>query len=148
MLDTVQFQVTPALCVANTTYSCQITSGPRTDLCSITSGSTVGTFNSITGRFTFRSFETVSFPPGTYVMKIEGTSGSKTQSFTINLLLVDPCPTVDLGLKQSPFINTSYVLVEPAMQQPWKVDDLISPQTLVDCGPISVEFFNNEAAKS
>jgi hypothetical protein len=57
----------------------------------------------------------VNFPPGTYVMKIIGKSGVKTQSFTINLELVDPCPIVDLGLQPSPFIDAIYVLVEPAM---------------------------------
>ena len=57
----------------------------------------------------------VSFPTGTYVMKITGKSGAKTQSFTTNLVLVDPCPTVNLGLQPSPFSDANYVLVEPAM---------------------------------
>ena len=70
------------------------------------------------------------------------------QSFIINLVLVDPCPTVDLDLQPSPLVDATYVLVEPAMQQPWKAEDLISPKTKVDCGPISVEFFNSDAAKS
>ena len=34
------------------------------------------------------------------------------------------------------------------MQQTWQAVNLISPKTKVDCGPISVEFFNSDAKKS
>ena len=90
----------------------------------------------------------VNFMPGTYEMQITGKSGAKTASFKINLVLVDPCPTVDLNLQPSPFFDATYVLDEPAMQQPWQAANLITPQTKVDCGPISVEFFNDDATKS
>ena len=81
-------------------------------------------------------------------MEITGKSGKKMQSFKVNLVLVDPCPMVSLGLQPSPFVDATYVLLEPAMQQQWQAAALISPQTKVDCGPISVEFFNNDAKKS
>ena len=75
-------------------------------------------------------------------MEIKGTSGAKEQVYTIDLVLVDPCHTVDLGLQTSPFSDESYVFVEPAMAQEWQATQLIQPATLVDCGAISVEFYN------
>ena len=99
------------------------------DLCSIIDGSTVGAFDAIKGIYTFKSLDMVNFKPGTYEMQITGKSGAKTASFKINLVLVDPCPTVNLGLQPSPFFDATYVLVEPAMQQPWQTANLISPQT-------------------
>lgn len=64
-------------------------------------------------------------------------------SFTIDLVLVNPCFTVDLGLKPSPLVDAIYALGEPAMEQTWRVEDLIAPLTQVDCGPVAVEFFNS-----
>ena len=40
-------------------------------------------------------------------------------------------------------MDATYVLYEPGMEQAWKAEDMIAPLTQVDCGPISVEFFND-----
>ena len=60
------------------------------------------------------SFDTVNYPPGTYQMEITGTSGLKSEKFTIDLVLVDPCFTVDLGIQLLPFNDEVYVLRDPA----------------------------------
>ena len=98
-------------------------------MCSIIDGYTVGTFDPIKGIYTFKSFDMMNFKPGTYEMQITGNSGAKTASFKINLILVDPCLTVDLNLQPSPFFDATYVLDEPAMQQPWQAANLILPKT-------------------
>ena len=33
-------------------------------------------------------------------------------------------------------------------EQPWVASDLIAPATQADCGPITVEFFNDDAGKT
>ena len=58
----------------------------------------------------------VNFPPGIYTLQVTGNSGLLTESFTIDLELIDPCPTIDLGLKPSPFVDAIYVLYEPGME--------------------------------
>ena len=143
IFETVQFVTDPPQCAANTTYSCAITAGSRTDLCSIVEanavgGSTVGAFDPAIGQFTFNSIDMVNFEPGKYTLEVTGTSGSKVESFTVDLVLVDPCYTVDLQLQPNPFIDAIYVLYEPGMLQAWQAENLISPLTQVDCGPITV----------
>ena len=103
IFETVPFVTSPSHCAANNIYACTITAGSRTDLCSITEanaagGSPVGAFDSSTGGFTFDSIDIANFQPGTFTMEITGTSGLKALSFTIDLVLIDPCFTVDLGL--------------------------------------------------
>ena len=101
VFETVPFTTYPPECATNTIYSCAITVGSRVDLCSVTEanafgGNTIGAFDQALGRFTFNSVNIVSFVPGPYTLEITGTSGSKSESFTVELLLVDPCDTVDL----------------------------------------------------
>lgn len=78
-------------------------------------------------------------------MEITGTSGAKSDKFMVDLVLIDPCFTVDLGIQTTPhpFSDTIYVLRDNPIEMQWKAIDLISPATSVDCGPISVEFFND-----
>ena len=84
--------------------------------------------------------------PGPYTLEITGTSGSKSESFTVELLLLDPCFTVDLQLELSPFIDSTYALYEAAMEQAWIAENLISSLTQVNCGAITVEFFNDDTS--
>ena len=78
-------------------------------------------------------------------MQITGTSGLKIKKFTITLVLVDPCFTVDLGMLDNPFSSDVYILRDPQINKPWLSSDMISPKTNVDCGQVTVEFFNNDA---
>ena len=59
----------------------------------------------------------------------------------MDLIFINPCFTVDLGLQPSPFSDHTYVLRDPEFQMPWQAENLISPKTTVDCGPITVQFF-------
>ena len=38
-------------------------------------------------------------------MEITVISGAKSKAFTIDIVLVDPCLTVNLGLQTSPFVD-------------------------------------------
>lgn len=125
VFETVPFVTSPSHCAANNTYSCSITAGSRIDLCSVTEangvgGSTVGAFDTSTGRFTFSSIDVANFLPGTYTLEVTGNSGAKTLSFTIDIVLVDPCFTVDLGLQPGKLVDAIYVIYEPAMEQYWR----------------------------
>lgn len=90
------FTVEPTVCTV--TYSCQILTGPRLDLCNVSAGATTGFFDTVNGSFTFNSIDMVGFEPGTYQMEVTGTSGLKSDKFTIDIVLVDPCFTVDLRM--------------------------------------------------
>lgn len=69
------FTVDPPIC--SITYSCAMAIlSPRTDLCNIISGSTVGAFSSATGDYTFTSTDTISFPEGSYTFSITGKTGT------------------------------------------------------------------------
>ena len=80
------------------TRSCGITSGPRTDLCSIIDGSTVGNFNSENGYYSFQSVDIDNYPIGDYHFRITITSGLTVEFFDFNLRLTDPCGTAILTL--------------------------------------------------
>ena len=126
-------------------YSCLTT--PQ-NLCQLADGATSAQFTQSTGRYTFSSIDTANYPPGMYTLTITATSGAKSEPFAVQLELIDPCFTVDLGQKPSPFNDATYVLRDPPAQQVWQVSQLIDPQTQVDCGPVTVEFFNADASKT
>ena len=87
---------------------------PRTDLCSIIDGDTVGAFDITKGAFNFNSIDMANFPAGTYPMEITATSGARVNSLTVNLVLIDPCPTSTLTLSATPFADNTYVLRDPS----------------------------------
>ena len=91
------------------TYSCLVIAGSP-DICSI-NGATTATFNTDTGSYQLSTTDIEKFIPGVYSFKITATVGSTTNFINFDLKLVDPCPTVNLGLQPSPFIDATYVLV-------------------------------------
>lgn len=126
------------------TYSCVATVAPAgIDLCSFTDTQVSGEFDATDGNYSFNSIDMVTTPPGTYTLQITGSSGAKSESFTVDLVLVDPCFTVNLQLQPSPFTDVSYTLRDDPVSQPWTTEDLISPLTQVNCGPITVELIND-----
>ena len=140
---TQQFTVNPDIC--QITYSCTILTGGIGNICDVADGQTNGIFDDVTGEYTFMSNDIVNYPPGTYTMEITGTSGAKFDKFTVDLTLVNPCFTVDLRYQPNPFSDHVYVLRDPMIELDWQAVDLINPDTTVDCGHISVEFFNDDA---
>ena len=79
-------------------YTCAMTAGARTDLCSITDDDTYGVFET-TGNYSFRTFNLVDYPEGVYTFEITASIGrdpllpTKTVAVTFNMTLVNPCPT-------------------------------------------------------
>lgn len=60
-------------------------SGPRTDLCGITEGSTDSTFDTTTGELDLSTIDIDGVPPGTYVFEIVVQVGDKsfTTTYTV-----------------------------------------------------------------
>ena len=81
-------------------------------------------------------------------MEITASSGSQIKDFTIDLNLVDPCPTATISLNSSPFTDTTYILRDLGQSQPWVDSAIYSVDTLFDCGPITVDFFNDNPGKT
>ena len=79
----------PAICVSVATYTCSNT-GPS-DICS------AGTFDSLTGDFTFATTDFVTFPRGTYQFSITGTLNGVTDTATFEVVFVDPCYEANLS---------------------------------------------------
>ena len=60
------------------------------------------------------------------------------------MTLVDPCPTTTLTINQpDPFADKTYVLRAAQINQIWNINNLVTKATAVDCGALSVEFFND-----
>ena len=76
-------------------------------------GETEGTFDPVTGNYQFSSIDKQNFPEGLYELEITGTIGSLSDSFTLEIELVDPCPTASLTMKDSPILDLEYVIGEP-----------------------------------
>ena len=95
------FEVEPSECLF--TVACSVLSGPRSDLCDISDGFTVGQLD-MNGVYTFQSNDVGAYPAGDYVFEITGTAGThgdQTSTQTFTLTLVDPCPTSSLSLDPS-----------------------------------------------
>ena len=138
------FVVSPPIC--SFTYSCSVTAGSRLDLCAIADGSTHGVFDHITGNYQFYSIDMTNYLPGQYTFEITGTVGTKSASATFVMTLVDPCPTTTLTIIQpDPFADKTYILRAAQIDQIWNIDNLITKATAVNCGALTVEFFNDDA---
>ena len=55
-----------------------------------------------------------TYPAGTYELLITGTVGTKSDSFTLTVVLVDPCPTATITLSPTPISDFEYVLRDSA----------------------------------
>ena len=138
------FVVEPSICTVH--YSCEVAGDQRViDLCSIGLEETTSSFDSTTGTFTLESVNMDDVPPGLYTIRITGTVGSKSDSIELTVELVNPCPTADLVLSDGPIPSFDYVLRSNPISKQWNITDIIdSTNVLVDCGPISVDFFNDD----
>jgi len=138
------FVVSPPIC--SFTYSCSVTAGTRLDLCAIADGSTHGVFDPISGNYQFYSIDMANYLPGQYTFEITGTVGTKSASATFVMTLVDPCPTTTLTIiEPDPFADQTYILRAAQIDQIWNIDNLITKVTAVNCGALTVEFFNDDA---
>mgnify|MGYP000911651394 FL=1 len=123
-----------------------MTTGARLDLCDKSDGDTHGVFDPITGNYEFYSIDMANYLPGSYTFEITGTVGTKSATATFVMTLVDPCPTTLLTINQpDPFEDQTYILRATQIDQLWNIDNLITKVTLVDCGGLTVEFFNDDS---
>ena len=107
------FTADPASCSSNIAYTCEVILGPRTDLCSVATGSTEGVFNPVTGSFNFVTFDMENFPPGAYTFRITGQIDDKSAATTFTVNFVDPCPSTTLTLTPDVFQDETYFLRTP-----------------------------------
>ena len=75
--------------------------------------------------------------------------GTKSATATFVMTLVDPCLTTQLTIiDPDPFEDQTYILRAAQIDQIWNIDNLITKDTLVDCGALTVEFFNDDTDQS
>ena len=134
-------------------YSCQTIAGPvapALDLCAINDGLSRGTFDAATGNFVFESFDNKEVVlPGTYTFQITATVGSTVETVDFDLVLVNPC-IADVTLTEiaSPFVDEVKDLGDPETLQTWDLTNMVSSDAVVDCGPIVIEFYLNDATQT
>ena len=130
-------------------YSCMVTMSPTgVDICSIIAGVSSAQFDP-SGTYVFTSYDMVTYPPGDYTFEITGTVGTKSATSTFVMTLVDPCLTTALSIiDPDPFTDQTYILRDPQIDLLWDINNLITKETLVDCGPLSVEFYNDDAGQT
>ena len=91
----------------------------------------------------FYSNDIANYRPGSYTFEITGIVGSKSASETFVMTLVDPCPTTQLTINvPAQFITETYNLRDPQINRAWDIDIILSRDTAVDCGSVSVEFLD------
>ena len=61
---------------------------------------------------------------------------------------MDPCPTAELTLLPNQIQNVNQALRDPATSQEWFTDQVMVTNVTVDCGPILVDFYNDDLDKS
>ena len=141
------FTINPSVCPV--TYSCAITSGPRTDLCTFDDGlGTIGQFDPALGNYDFRSIDVTNYLEGAYIFQITGTTGTNsdvTDNITFTLTMINPCPISTLTLNASPFFDYSYKLRDSPHEISYtSVNSLaVNADTQADCGHLSVNFYHS-----
>ena len=81
---------------------------------------------------------------GSFDFQFTGTVGDKSLTFIRTIVFIDPCLTASVSLQTSPFSDYEYILRADAKTFEWEYADILTIDTQVDCGAISVDFFNSE----
>ena len=91
---------------------------------------------------TFPPNDFTSWPAGTYSFMIRGTVGKATDYQDVFITLVDPCPTTQLSIASNPFagIEHDYFLRDQNLELLYDPNTILSRETLVDCGPATLDF--------
>ena len=88
-----------------------------------------------------------TYPAGTYTLRITGTVGNKFDSTDITVTLVDPCIDAVLTIVDpDPFDDQTYVLRAPPIDTIFDIGSVITRDTLVDCGPLTMRIFNDDGS--
>ena len=72
---------------------------PRTDLCNIVDGDTVGSFDESTGNYSFKSQDFVGYPEGVYIFEVTTVAGAVTLVDTFEMSLSNPCAGITLTIE-------------------------------------------------
>lgn len=143
------FDVSPSIC--EVTYTCRVISSPigPVDFCSFEDGQTLAKFDAKTGNFYFQTDDMDGYAPGVYSLEITGSVNSFSDSVFVDLVLVDPCATSQISLSQQLFSDMTYSLRDPQIVISWPdAQALYFLDSPIDCGPVDVEFFNDDATYS
>jgi hypothetical protein len=134
----------PRACEDQFSYSCSVSSGPRTDICNIILGTegpgTEASFDTETGKYSLSTTDIVGVPPGVYVFDITGTLGTKSHTTQYTVELKNPCLTSRPKFRQSPFSDKTLNLRDEDLEQAFSIDQVGYRDIAADCGPIKVEF--------
>ena len=60
------------------------------------------------------------------------------------MTLVDPCFVTEITLLPIPFVDATYVLRDAEQAQEWIGSEIYSVDESAGCGPLIVEFFNDD----
>lgn len=94
--------ITPYICGEEATKSCTQVSAPggfAGDMCATSLDPTTNTdvsFDEVSGAWRWASYDIATYIPGDYVLRIDINAQGRTASVTVNVKLVDPCPTATL----------------------------------------------------
>lgn len=153
--------VVPSVCLPERVFSCEVQSTPAAfnsanfDLCANGSYSnngynTVTNFNTNTGAYQFNSNDKANFPPGKYVFKITVTIGDKSVEVIFDMDLINPCSTATITINQNPFNSVTPFIYEigsaSSLDITYNQATLVSTTTTVDCGPIVINFYQQNGA--
>lgn len=142
------FVVDPPICT-DVTYTCAMISQPNGntfDLCNYNDGAAIGTFDSLTGNYEFSSETKDIIVVGLYVFEITATVGDTSASIQFTLNMGDPCGGVTLVQTSDPFIDQTYTLRDPNLDQIFQFSTFVQISTNVDCGEFGISFFYDDAA--
>ena len=77
------------------------------------------------------STDHVNFPEGLYELEITGTivGSSSSDSFTLEIELVDPCPTANIAHGESPIKDQDYEIYNAMRRNQWLYSDMLTSDT-------------------
>jgi hypothetical protein len=134
----------PQQCKIYREFTCEVLSGPRSDICEILAGSegdTEASLDQTSGKFTLSATDVSSVPPGKYVIAISQKVGSKSFTTEYTVHLKNPCTDLPpTFLKNSPLEDMIYTSRTPAEITTWKIDDVAVPSTDLNCGDVAISF--------
>lgn len=138
--------VTPPACYDELVFTCTMIKGARKDLCDINEGSTVSTFDTLTGEYTLESLDLDALPESTYIYNIEGRIGTATFTVSFVMGVLNPCTNIPIELLEpSSYFNNHYqALKAKEYYQEFTIGELAISPTEIDCGPMYVDFEVND----
>lgn len=86
------------------------------------------------------------YPIGFNFISISGTVGNSVQKLILYIQLIDPCPGTFFSFSQIPLHDTIHYIEQPQLDILLQPSTFIKRGTPVDCGPYSLEIFNDDTS--